>query len=102
MSLGRPWWLVALALLVPLVLLHLRRPALLLRDVPDLTIWERLAGPAESAEWRLRRPRHPVLLALQALALCALALALAGPERQRAAPAPTTVYVVDGSFWMHV
>ena len=102
MSLGRPWWLVALALLVPLVVLHLRRPALVLRDVPDLTIWERLAGPAESAEWRLRRPRHPVLLALQALALCAFVLALAAPERQRAAPAPTTVYVVDGSLWMHV
>ena len=102
MSVARPWWLLALALLLPLILLHLRRPALAVRDVADLAIWERLAGPAESADWRLRRPRHPVLLALQALALGALVLALAGPER-RDGPAPaTTVYVVDGSLWMHV
>ena len=50
----------------------------------------------------MRRPRHPILLGLQALALCALVLALAGPARRGAAPAPTTVYVVDGSLWMHV
>ena len=102
MSLARPWWLVALGLLVPLVLLHLRRPALSVRDVASLAIWERLAGPAESSDWRLRRPRHPVLLGLQALALCALVLALVGPERRDSAPTPTTVYVVDGSFWMHI
>jgi hypothetical protein len=101
-SLARPWWLVALALLLPLILLHLRRPALALREVASLAIWERLAGPAESANWRVRRPRHPVLLALQALALCALVLAAAGPERRDATPPPTTVYVVDGSLWMHV
>ena len=47
-----------------------------MRDVANLAIWERLAGPAESADWRLRRPRHPVLLALQALALSALGVAL--------------------------
>ena len=102
MSFARPWWLVALALLLPLVLLHLRRPALTVRDVADLALWDRLAGPAESGDWRLRRPRHPVLLALQALALSALVLALAGPERRDAAPPATTVYVVDGSLWMHV
>ena len=102
MSVARPWWLLALALLLPLILLHLRRPALAVRDVADLAIWERLAGPAESADWRLRRPRHPVLLALQALALSALVLALAGPERRDGAPPATTVYVVDGSLWMHV
>ena len=80
MSFARPWWLVALALLLPLILLHLRRPALTVREVADLAIWDRLAGPAESGDWRLRRPRHPVLLALQALALSALVLALAGPD----------------------
>ena len=102
MSVARPWWLLALALLLPLVLLHLRRPALAMRDVANLAIWERLAGPAESADWRLRRPRHPVLLALQALALSALVLALACPERRDGAPRATTVYVVDGSLWMDV
>ena len=102
MSFARPWWLAGLALLLPLVILHLRRPSLALREVPSLAIWDRLAAPVESSNWRIRRPRHPVLLALQALALCALVLALAGPARRHAAPAPTTVYVVDGSLWMHV
>jgi hypothetical protein len=102
MSFARPWWLAALVLLLPLVILHLRRPSLAVREVASLAIWERLAAPVESSNWRVRRPRHPVLLALQALALCALVLALAGPARRHAAPAPTTVYVVDGSLWMHV
>jgi hypothetical protein len=101
-SLARPWWLVALALLLPLILLHLRRPVPALREVASLAIWERLAGAAETADWRLRRPRHPVLLGLQALALGALVLAAAGPEWRDAGPPPTTVYVVDGSLWMHV
>ena len=102
MSFARPWWLAGLVLLLPLVVLHLRRPSLALREVASLAIWERLAAPVESSNWRLRRPRHPVLLALQALALCALVLALAGPARRHAAPPPTTVYVVDGSLWMNV
>ncbi|HET6174051.1 MAG TPA: VWA domain-containing protein [Gaiellales bacterium] len=102
MSFARPWWLAALVLLLPLVLLHLRRPALAVREVASLAIWERLAAPVESSDWRLRRPRHPLLLALQALALCALLIALAGPARPHAAPPPTTVFVVDGSLWMHV
>jgi hypothetical protein len=101
-SFARPWWLAALALLLPLVLLHLRRPSLTVREVASLAIWERLAAPVESSDWRLRRPRHPILLALQALALCGLVLALAGPARRHAAPPPTTVYVVDGSLWMNV
>ena len=82
MSFARPWWLAALALLLPLVVLHLRRPSLALREVSSLAIWERLAAPVESSNWRLRRPRHPVLLALQALALCAL---VARPRRAGAA-----------------
>ena len=65
-------------------------------------IWERLAASAESTNRRLRRPAASVLLALQAIALCALVFALAGPQRDAGAPEPTTVYVVDGSLWMHV
>ena len=102
MSFARPWWLAALALLLPLIALHLRRPSIALREVANLAIWERLAAPVESSNWRIRRPRHPLLLALQALALCSLVLALAGPARRHAAPPPTTVYVVDGSLWMNV
>ena len=102
MSFARPWWLAALALLLPLIALHLRRPSIALREVANLAIWERLAAPVESSNWRIRRPRHPLLLALQALALCSLVLALAGPARRHAAPPPTTVYVVDGSLWLNV
>jgi hypothetical protein len=101
-SFARPWWLAGLVLLLPLIVLHLRRPSLASREVASLEIWDRLAAPVESSNWRLRRPRHPLLLALQALALCALVLALAGPVRRRAAPPPTNVYVVDGSLWMNV
>jgi Aerotolerance regulator N-terminal len=100
MSLARPWWLAALLLLVPLLILHLRRPALAVREVPSLLVWERIAGTAASDTRRLRRPRHLVLLALQALILSALVIALAGPERHATATTSTTVFVVDDSFWM--
>jgi hypothetical protein len=98
-SLARPWWLGALALLLPLLILHLRRPALTIREVPSLLVWERLSGSAPSDTRRLRRPRHPLLLALQALVVTALVVALAGPRLDRTA-SPTTVYVLDASFWM--
>ena len=99
MSLARPWWLGALALLLPLLILHLRRPALTVREVPSLLVWERLSGSAPSDTRRLRRPRHPLLLALQLLVVTALVVALAGPRLDRTASA-TTVYVLDASFWM--
>ncbi|HEY1480221.1 MAG TPA: VWA domain-containing protein, partial [Gaiellales bacterium] len=100
MSLARPWWLAALALLLPLLVLHLRRPALTIREVPSLFLWERLAGTAAADTRRLRRPRHPLLLAVQACALSGLVLALAGPTWDRGSHAAADVYVVDGSFWM--
>jgi hypothetical protein len=98
-SVARPWWLGALALLLPLLILHLRRPALTIREVPSLLVWERLSGSAPSDTRRLRRPRHPLLLALQALVVTALVVALAGPRLDGTAT-PTTVYVLDASFWM--
>ncbi len=100
MSLARPWWLAGLLLLVPLLILHLRRPALSVREVPSLLVWERVSGTAVSDTRRLRRPRHLLLLALQALILSALVIALAGPERHTTATTSTTVFVVDDSFWM--
>ena len=65
-------------------------------------LWDHLAGSATSTTRRLKRPRDPLLLLLQALVLCALVLALAGPERLAAPAPPITVYVVDGSLWMRV
>jgi Aerotolerance regulator N-terminal len=99
-SLARPWWLGALALVLPLLILHLRRPALTVREVPSLLVWERLAGTTAADTRRLRRPRHLLLLALQALVLVALVVALAGPERRSSSTPSTTVYIVDDSFWM--
>jgi hypothetical protein len=100
MSLGRPWWLAGLLLLAPLVLLHLRQPRAGLREVPSLLLWERLAAPAASSDRRLRRPAHPLLLALQALALVAMVLALADPGRTGGAPPAHRVFVLDDSVWM--
>ena len=102
MTFARPWWLAGLALLVPLALLHLRRPSLTLREVSSLMLWDRFAGSATTTTRRLKRPRDPLLLLLQALVLCALVLALAGPGRSVPAARPTAVYVVDGSLWMRV
>ena len=56
-------------------------------------------APLPSDTRRLRRPRHPWLLVLQALVVSALVVALAGPRSDRSAEA-TTVYVLDDSFWM--
>ena len=102
MTFARPWWLAGLVLLLPLALLHLRRPSLTVREVPSLMLWDRLGGSATSTTRRLKRPRDPLLLLLQALVLAALVLALAGPQLLAARPPATTVYVVDGSLWMQV
>jgi hypothetical protein len=101
-SLARPWWLAGLTLLLPLVILHLRRPTLSVREVPSLLVWERVGGAPPEADRRLRRPRNPWLLALQALALCASILALAGPSLGGGAAPRTTVYVLDDSLWMQI
>ena len=102
MSLARPWWLAGLALLLPLLLLHLRRPTLAVREVPSLLVWERIGSAPSGADRRLRPPRNPWLLALQALVLVALVGALAGPSFGGAPPPRTTVYVLDDSLWMQI
>ncbi len=102
MSFARPWWLAALALLLPLILLHLRRPSPTLLRVPTLRLWERFAGAPDARQSRFRRPRSILLLVLQALALAGLAVALAGPSVGGGSLSPRTVYVVDDSLWMHV
>jgi Ca-activated chloride channel homolog len=84
------------------MLLHLRRPTLAVREVPSLLVWERVGGSPSEADRRLRPPRDPWLLALQALVLAALVVALAGPSVGGAAPPRTTVYVLDGSLWMQI
>ncbi len=102
MSFAQPWWLLGLLLLVPLVLLHLRRPRAQAHEVPTLLLWDDLGAPAAAAENRLRRPQRPLLLALQALAVAAAVVALAGPQHPGAVPSPSLVVVVDSSMWMRV
>ena len=65
-------------------------------------MWERIGSAPSDADRRLRPPRNPWLLALQALVLVALVGALAGPSLGAAAPPRTTVYVLDDSLWMQI
>ncbi len=102
MSLARPWWLAGLALLLPLVLIHLRRPTFVTREVGSVLVWDRFMRPADAPRHRFRRPRHPLLLALQCLVLAALVVAVAGPRLDAAVVHPRTVFVVDESLWMRV
>jgi hypothetical protein len=92
-----------LVLLVPLVLAHLRRGRPPLREVSSLIIWQELAELGISAERRLRVPRLPLLLALQALALVLLVLALARPAGGAdIGSGAGRVLVLDDSVWMTV
>jgi hypothetical protein len=98
----RPWWLAGLAVLLPLLLLHLRRPTFSVREVASILVWDRFTRPADAPQHRLRPPRHPLLLALQALVLVALVGSLAGPRLAAGSAAAKTVVVVDDSLWLRV
>ncbi len=100
MSLLTPWALGGLAVLVPLVILHLRHDRSRSRDVPSLHLWLDLEPePARQRAWA-KLPRLPLLLALQVLAVICIVAALAQPATSRVGGKRGTVYVIDGSFWM--
>jgi hypothetical protein len=94
------WALAGLVLLAPLVLLHLRRRGLLLREVPSLLLWEQIELVDAKGSRGLRRPPLPLLLLLQALALALLVFALAEPSSQAPAAEPAQVLVLDDSWQM--
>jgi hypothetical protein len=94
------WALAGLVLLAPLVLLHLRRRGLLVREVPSLLLWERIDLVDAKGSRGLRRPPLPLLLALQALALVLLVFALAEPNSRAPAAKPAQVLVLDDSWQM--
>jgi hypothetical protein len=94
------WALAGLVLLAPLVILHLRRSAADVRDVPSLLLWHEFALDAPGAGRRLRPLPLPLLLALQAVALILLVVALAEPLLSGDRVRPVTVVVLDDSFWM--
>jgi hypothetical protein len=97
---GAGWALAGLALLVPLVILHLRPRTRTPRELPSLLLWHDLESDATSVSRRPRLPPLPLLLLLQAAALVALVLALAEPARGGSHRPPATVIVLDDSFWM--
>jgi hypothetical protein len=97
---GAGWALAGLALLVPLVILHLRPRTRTPRELPSLLLWRGLESDATTVSRRPRLPPLPLLLLLQAVALVALVLALAEPSRGGSHRPPATVMVLDNSFWM--
>jgi Ca-activated chloride channel homolog len=100
MSFAAPWAFAGLALAIPLVLAHLRRRRPRVRDVPSLLAWRRSQAPVGASTRRLGSPAHPLLLALQLLALVLFVLALAKPHTDGGAPGPTRAFLVDDSIWM--
>jgi Ca-activated chloride channel homolog len=97
-----PWGLLGLAVVVPLVVAHLRRRRST-RAVASLLLWPQPERRAVTARRRAVLVL-PWLLALQVLAVAALAVALARPEHDdgggAAARAPVAVFVVDTSLAM--
>jgi hypothetical protein len=100
MSLLTPWALGGLAVLVPLVILHLRHDRRHSHEVPSLRLWLDLEPVSARRRAWVKLPRLPLLLALQVLAVTLIVGALARPAAPRTAGERRTVYVIDGSFWM--
>jgi hypothetical protein len=94
--------LTGLVLLVPLVIVHLRRQPPPDVDISSLLLWDGLEQQPTPRSRGLRLPRLPLLLLLQALALVLLVVALARPAASASAPRPIRVYVLDDSLWMSV
>jgi len=92
--------LAGLALLVPLVLLHLRRRGQVVREVPSLLLWQEIELVDTQRSRGLRWPSLPLLLLAQALALALLVFALAEPTSAAPKPKPTQVIVLDDSWRM--
>lgn len=100
MTFAAGWALAGLVLLVPLVLLHLRRRGQVVREVPSLLLWEQIDLVDAKGSRGLRRPPLPLLLLLQALALALLVFALAEPNGRGPVAMPAQVLVLDDSWQM--
>jgi Aerotolerance regulator N-terminal/von Willebrand factor type A domain len=94
-----PWALCGLAVLIPLVLWHLRRARRL--EVPSTVIWQELLERAPAAPRWGRVLAAPLLLVLQVVAVILLVVVLARPVVAGSAPSPRIqAYVLDDSLWM--
>jgi hypothetical protein len=94
------WAFAGLALLAPLVLLHLHRRGEVVREVPSLLLWDQLDLVDAQGARGLRWPSLPLLLFLQSLALVTLVFALAEPTSPGSAAKPAQVVVLDDSWRM--
>jgi Ca-activated chloride channel family protein len=95
LTLLTPWALLALALLVPLCLSHLRRPPR--REVASTLLWRELGATAASRARRLARPAAPLPLLLQAAAVIFTVAALAEPVPPPAPVRPLPVTAAPGT-----
>jgi hypothetical protein len=85
------WTLAALAPLVALYALHLRRRPV---EVSSLMLWQGIRTPSESGR-KLQHLQTPLSLLLEILAILALALLAAGPLFEGRAAAPLVVILDD-------
>ncbi|HEX6526903.1 MAG TPA: VWA domain-containing protein [Streptosporangiaceae bacterium] len=101
-----PWALLALAVVVPVCLTHLRHPPR--REVASTLLWRGLDLPAGPRRQRIARPALPLLLLLQVLTVVLAVAALAEPTEPTGpagpagtgsgsppAPARTRIFVLD-------
>lgn len=100
MRLLQPAGLAALALLIPIVILHMLTPRRPTTPVSSLLHWEGLKHSITAAEpWQ--RLRWSLLFILQLLAAILIALALANPALvEEAELADHTVFIIDASASM--
>ncbi len=97
MTFANPAGLALLALVVPVLLVHVLRPRRTPVTVSSVLLWQRVERPVSAAQpWQ--RLRWSLLLLAQLLAVVLLALAVARPQRLEATPlAAHTVFIVDAS-----
>jgi Ca-activated chloride channel homolog len=100
LGLQSPWWLAALALVLPLVWLYLRPRVRPPASVSSLRIWRRAVPRVEAPT---RKPKLPLLFFVQVALLAACAFALARPfawEKVPLGPPPDQIVILDVSASM--
>ena len=78
-QIGFPAGLLALALLVPLIIIYLRRPKALMRSIPSLMFFSEHKGRFRSSSWFRKLVRN-ILFLIQLIVLSLLAFSCAQPS----------------------
>ncbi|MFT4308269.1 MAG: vWA domain-containing protein [Candidatus Woesearchaeota archaeon] len=100
-QIGFPAGLIALAVLVPLIIIYLRRPKALMRTIPSLMFFSEHKGRFRSSSWFRKLVRN-ILFLIQLLVLLMLAFSCAQPAvtNERLMFLQHTVLVLDTSASM--